>query len=191
MLLLTLRGTPTLYYGDEIGMRDVPIPPERVQDPFEKNVPGHGPGPRPGAHADAVGRGRQAPASRRRRAVAAVSPDYAEGERARAARRPALDAVAVSAAHHAAPRRAGARDRALRTVSRLRTTSSPTFGGRAKAIASFLIVLNLGPRPQALTARPETMGAFVAVGTEHAREGEKIRGDIVLGPHEGVILRLL
>ena len=42
MLLLTLRGTPTLYYGDEIGMHDVPIPPERVQDPFEKNVPGMG-----------------------------------------------------------------------------------------------------------------------------------------------------
>ncbi|MFG1204444.1 alpha-amylase family glycosyl hydrolase [Xanthobacter aminoxidans] len=42
MLLLTLRGTPTLYYGDEIGMAQVPIPPERVQDPFEKNVPGLG-----------------------------------------------------------------------------------------------------------------------------------------------------
>jgi alpha-glucosidase len=25
MLLLTLRGTPTLYYGDEIGMTDVPV----------------------------------------------------------------------------------------------------------------------------------------------------------------------
>ena len=42
MLLLTLRGTPTLYYGDEIGMLDVPIPPNRIQDPFEKNVPGMG-----------------------------------------------------------------------------------------------------------------------------------------------------
>lgn len=42
LLLLTLRGTPTLYYGDEIGMTDVPIPPERVRDPFEKNVPGLG-----------------------------------------------------------------------------------------------------------------------------------------------------
>jgi glycosidase len=31
MLLLTLRGTPTLYSGDEIGMKDVPIPPERLQ----------------------------------------------------------------------------------------------------------------------------------------------------------------
>jgi alpha-glucosidase len=42
MLLLTLRGTPTLYYGDELGMEDVPIPHERVQDPWEKRVPGLG-----------------------------------------------------------------------------------------------------------------------------------------------------
>jgi alpha-glucosidase len=42
MLLLTLRGTPTLYQGDEIGMTDVPIPPERVRDPWERNVPGLG-----------------------------------------------------------------------------------------------------------------------------------------------------
>jgi alpha-glucosidase len=42
VLLLTLRGTPTLYYGDELGLRDVPIPAEAVHDPFEKNVPGMG-----------------------------------------------------------------------------------------------------------------------------------------------------
>jgi alpha-glucosidase len=42
MMLLTLRGTPTMYYGDEVGMCDVPIPKDRVQDPFEKNVPGMG-----------------------------------------------------------------------------------------------------------------------------------------------------
>ncbi|MBI4526857.1 MAG: DUF3459 domain-containing protein [Deltaproteobacteria bacterium] len=42
MLLLTLRGTPTMYYGDEIGMHNVPIPGEQVQDPYEKNVPGLG-----------------------------------------------------------------------------------------------------------------------------------------------------
>jgi len=40
MLLLTLRGTPTIYYGDEIGMRDVPIPPEEVRDPQGINMPG-------------------------------------------------------------------------------------------------------------------------------------------------------
>lgn len=44
MLLLTLRGTPTLYYGDELGMEDVPIAPDQVQDPAEKNEPGLGRG---------------------------------------------------------------------------------------------------------------------------------------------------
>ena len=32
MLLLTLRGTPTLYYGDELGLPDVAVPPGRVVD---------------------------------------------------------------------------------------------------------------------------------------------------------------
>ena len=39
MLLLTLRGTPTCYYGDELGMENVPIPPEFVQDPPAVNQP--------------------------------------------------------------------------------------------------------------------------------------------------------
>jgi glycosidase len=42
MLLLTLRGTPTIYYGDEIGMTDVPIPAEEIKDPRELREPGVG-----------------------------------------------------------------------------------------------------------------------------------------------------
>ncbi|HEX3216477.1 MAG TPA: alpha-amylase family glycosyl hydrolase [Aestuariivirgaceae bacterium] len=42
MLLLTLRGTATIYQGEEIGMTDVAISPEQVVDPWEKNVPGLG-----------------------------------------------------------------------------------------------------------------------------------------------------
>ena len=42
MLLLTLRGTPTLYYGDELGLENVAIPPDRVQDPWKANEPGLG-----------------------------------------------------------------------------------------------------------------------------------------------------
>lgn len=33
MLVLTLRGTPFIYYGDEIGMENVDVPLERRQDP--------------------------------------------------------------------------------------------------------------------------------------------------------------
>jgi alpha-glucosidase len=42
MLLLTLRGTPTLYYGDELGIGQVEIPREEVQDPRELREPGLG-----------------------------------------------------------------------------------------------------------------------------------------------------
>lgn len=42
MLLLTLRGTPTIYQGDEIGMTDVDIDPADVQDPWERGEPGRG-----------------------------------------------------------------------------------------------------------------------------------------------------
>jgi alpha-glucosidase len=42
MLLLTLRGTPTMYYGDELGIGKVDIPEDAVQDPWEKNEPGLG-----------------------------------------------------------------------------------------------------------------------------------------------------
>ncbi|MCX7683103.1 MAG: alpha-amylase family glycosyl hydrolase [Anaerolineae bacterium] len=38
LMLLTLRGTPTLYYGDELGMENGVIPPEKVQDPQGINL---------------------------------------------------------------------------------------------------------------------------------------------------------
>ncbi len=41
MLLLTLRGTPTCYYGDEIAMHDVAIPEHLTQDPQGLRSPGY------------------------------------------------------------------------------------------------------------------------------------------------------
>jgi alpha-glucosidase len=41
MLLLTLGGTPTLYYGDEIGIADVEIPKYMIDDPQTYSWPGH------------------------------------------------------------------------------------------------------------------------------------------------------
>ncbi len=40
MLLLTLRGTPTMYYGDELGMPNGDLSPEQYQDPMALNEPG-------------------------------------------------------------------------------------------------------------------------------------------------------
>ena len=44
VLLLTLRGTPILYCGDELGLQDVVIPPDKLRDPFGLNMPGTGQG---------------------------------------------------------------------------------------------------------------------------------------------------
>jgi len=41
MLLFTLRGTPFFFAGDELGMEQVPIPADRIDDPFEKRLPGY------------------------------------------------------------------------------------------------------------------------------------------------------
>lgn len=50
-ILLTVRGTPILYYGQEIGMVDnLDIPPEKIQDKaIIKSQPGESPPPRDGA----------------------------------------------------------------------------------------------------------------------------------------------
>jgi alpha-glucosidase len=39
LLLLTLRGSPFLYYGDELGMRQATITEDRARDPWGYNVP--------------------------------------------------------------------------------------------------------------------------------------------------------
>lgn len=40
VLLLTLPGAKFVYYGDEIGMENTDIPPDKIQDPFGRQVPG-------------------------------------------------------------------------------------------------------------------------------------------------------
>ena len=42
ILLLTLRGTPFIYQGDELGLTGVDLPPEEQKDPWGRNVPGLG-----------------------------------------------------------------------------------------------------------------------------------------------------
>ena len=64
VMLLTLRGTPFLYYGDELGMPETNIPADRVLDPVGKI---HGPASAATANARRCsGPTRPAPASRAR-----------------------------------------------------------------------------------------------------------------------------
>ena len=72
MLLCTLRGTPVLYYGDELGLPDTDVPPERLARPGHHLVR-RCDQPRCRPHADAV--------VRRRRAVASPTRAWTRGSR--------------------------------------------------------------------------------------------------------------
>ncbi len=129
MLLMTLRGTPVVYYGDELAMPETYIPPDRVVDPDARRDTDHA-GPRRRSHADAVAR-RAGPGLHavRRRALAAVRRG-ARRRRRHPARGPRLAAVAVSRPHRAAPRGAGPADGRVCRGQRLRRglVVSPRLG---------------------------------------------------------------
>ena len=100
MLLLTLRGTPTCYYGDEIGMENVPIPPEMVQDPPAVNQPeiadivGRDPERTPMQWDDSPNAGFAAAGVQH---VAAAGRRLSHAQRGRPGAGPDLDALRISA----------------------------------------------------------------------------------------------
>jgi alpha-glucosidase len=187
MLLLTLRGTPTLYYGDEIGMRDVPIAPDRVRDPFERNVPGKGLGrdpertPMQWSAAPNAGFTTGDP-------WLPVAHDFAKVNVEAQRDRP--DSMLSLYARLIALRRG---EPALE-VGRLEPVEAEgdvlAYVRRARGDeSSFLVALNLGGRPHRL-AWSSPQGGAVALSTHLDRGGEPVAGELQLRPHEGVIVRL-
>jgi alpha-glucosidase len=57
ILLMGLRNTPFVYYGEEIGMEDVDIPEERLQDPARIRTTGRDPERTPMQWDSSAGRG--------------------------------------------------------------------------------------------------------------------------------------
>jgi alpha-glucosidase len=183
MLLLTLRGTPTVYYGDEIGMTDVPIPPERVQDPFEKNVPGMGLGrdpertPMQWSAAPNAGFTTGTP-------WLPVAADYRETN----VETQRCDPESMLALHR-------------RLLALRRAEPALSIGAYAPVDAAgdvlaylrehdgtrFLVALNLGPSPASLDfdGRGE-----VVLSTDIDRTDDPVRGHVALRGDEGVVVRL-
>ena len=186
MLLLTLRGTPTIYYGDELGMHDVPIAPELEQDPQGLNQPG-------------LGLSRD-PARTPMQWDAGPHAGFTTGT-------PWLPL----AADYPAVNVAAARDdpRSLLTLHRRpialrRAAPALAVGSYAPVPAEgdllaylragnnrrFLVVLNLGDAPRVFTPEGTAVRGRVALTTYLDREGEPIAGAIALRPDEGLIIEL-
>ena len=183
MLLLTLRGTPTLYYGDEIGMHQVAIAPDQVRDPFEKNVPGIG-----------VGRdGCRTPMqwdATRHAGFSAAQPWLPLAD----------DFIHENVANLAADTRSILA--LYKALIALRKKSPPLVSGDYIPLAAqgdlllyrrqsegkvVTIALNLGAEPVSL-ASDALGGGEILLSTLLDREGEKLNGTLDLRGNEGVII---
>ncbi len=186
MLLLTLRGTPTLYYGDELVMDDVPILPELVQDPVEKNVPG-------------LGLGRD-PERTPMQWDSSANAGFTTGT-------PWLPVAANHPAINVAAERDDPKSMLAlyrRLIALRRETPALAVGSylpiemqgdvlayvRAGDGQRFLVALNLGQQPQIFDPHDVKFWGRVVVSTHLDRADEDVRGPIALRPDEGIVMRL-
>jgi alpha-glucosidase len=178
MLLLTLRGTPTIYMGDELGMLDTPIGQDEVRDPAELREPGSGRGRdpvrTPFPWTDGPGRG-----------FTSGTPWLPNG----------LDAPLDSQRNDA-----GSFVELYRRLIALRRDSPALSAGTIEAVQAegpvlsyermhhgmrLRIVLNLAGAP----AHGRGSGKVLA-STRGDREGDSLRGGWDLRPDEGLVLRV-
>jgi len=179
MLLLTLRGTPTMYYGEEIGMTNAPVPPEEVQDPAEKNQQG-------------LGLGRDPERS--------PMPWDSSPQAGFTTTKPWLRL----GADHDVSKLVQERNSIFnlyRTLIRLRRTNEALISGRIQEVAEdgsvlryerenhqqhFLILLNLGHVQQDVYVAE----GRIVITTFLDREDQLVAGKIALRPSEGMIVKL-
>jgi alpha-glucosidase len=189
MLLLTLRGTPTLYYGDDIGMQDVPIPPDKVQDPFERNVPGRGLGRDPertpmqwsdAPHAAFTTGKPWLPLGADYRAVnVAAQRDDPKSMLALYSRLIAL--------RRGAPALEVGRFELVQTEGDVLAY----IRGARKGESNFLVAVNLGAHSQVLQTPGAAHGGTLTLSTHLDRADERVGATLELRPNEGVIVRLM
>jgi alpha-glucosidase len=186
MLLLTLRGTPTIYYGDEIGMQDVPIPRERIRDTVEKNLPEHG-----------LGRdGCRTPMQWDTTPYAGFSktepwlplPDSAHRENVQNQCRDRTSFLSLYRRLIALRRsEAALRLGAYRTIY---AREDAWLYVREHDDERILVALNMGSEPTAVAFASGPILGRLLLSTHLDRAGEEARGSIDLRSHEGVVVKL-
>ena len=182
MLLLTLRGTPTLYNGDELGMPMAHIPADRVLDPFEVNVPGLGLGrdgarsPMPWSDSAYAGFSRSEP-------WCPLIEDWKTTNVALLENDPA----SILALHRKLLR-LRKQYPALMTGSYhpLLATGDILLYRRKQGPTSILVALNLGSRPETVVV--DNFAGTALLSTSCDRADEYCRGQIDLRPNEGLVI---
>ena len=181
MLLLTLRGTPTLYYGDELGMTNVDIPPDQEQDParFDGADGGRDPERTPMRWDATQGAGFTTGTP-----WLSIGPDIAsvnvEAQRA--------DPSSILTLY-----RRLIQLRRSEPALNVGDWSSITADGDVLAFERsvpgrrLLVALNLAGEPASLALQPGQRLEML-LSTRNGRDGERAAGSVTLWPNEGVIL---
>ncbi|HWE98877.1 MAG TPA: alpha-amylase family glycosyl hydrolase [Caulobacteraceae bacterium] len=183
MLLFTLRGTPTLYYGDELGLEQVAIASDRVQDPWEKNEPGLGLGrdpcrtPMPWDASPNAGFSAASP-------WLPLNPDW---ETRNVAAEMADPASMLSLCRRLIALRRASPALTLGAYARVSADNSVLMFQRVAGAERILVALNFTHQPQAanLPAGDWTPVASTASVTQFPGQS----GRLELAPDEGTILR--
>jgi alpha-glucosidase len=179
MALLMLRGTPFLYYGDEIGMTDVAVPEDDQLD-----LVGGG--------------GTEQPSRDGCRTPMQWSADPSAGF-TRDGVRPWLPIGDAASRSVAAQREdPGSMLNLCRDLIALRREMPDLRSGRYASIPSPAdvwtwsrgdgTVVSLNLSEEAVTVPIGT--ATIAIGTGRERDGEQVGGELSLGPWEGAVLRV-
>jgi alpha-glucosidase len=184
MLLLTLRGTPTLYYGDEIGMRQVPIAPGEVRDPFERNVPGLGVG-RDGCRTPMQWDGEpNAGFSTAQPWLPLAHDALHENVASLAADKTSILNLykALIALRHEWPQLVTG------SYERVAAQGDILLYRRRGEEGALIVALNLGADPAAVTSSAIAFNSEILLSTFLDRKGETIEGVLDLRGNEGVII---
>jgi len=180
MMLICLRGTPFLYYGDEIGLPDVPLDPADALDPVPR---------------------RTGKAERNRdpcRTPMQWSAEPGAGF-TEAGVRPWLPIGDAASCNVAAQREdRGSPLHLTRDLIALRAAEPDLRGGGYETLPApdgawawrrgegHAVALNLSG---AEVTVPDLRGR-VAIATERARDGEQVEGSLALGPWQGAVVAL-
>jgi len=178
VLLLTLPGVVTLYYGDELAMPDVPVAPDRVRDGFVipgGSHPGRDPERTPMRWDGGPGAGFTPEGVEPWLPLGGTGPNVAaQSEDPRSPLHLTRDLLSFRG-RHPEVRESGTRDIQVDEVA---GTLVLRHGGGT------VVACNFSDAPRAVAG----VSGRIAISSTRDHEGEVVAGSLHLAPHEGVVL---
>jgi alpha-glucosidase len=179
LTLLTLRGTPFLYYGDEVGMLEVPIPREAVRDGpglIGESQVVRDPGRTPMQWTAGPGVGFTRPG---------VEPwlPFGDATRANVADQRSDPNSHLNLCRDLIALRRGTPDLRSGDYASIPAPEGMWAWRRGEAT---VVAANLSDEAASLSVGPAT----ILIDTDRARDGERVEADLSLGPWEAAVLRV-